>query len=80
MNNKVLVDIYSDNLTVEKETGEKSTIKKRKGKRELTSRGHVMVCRCMTICTSTAKTKFTVHVDSAGERITSGVISLPNRK
>ena len=92
MNNEVL-DIYSDDLTdaeaeslfsttkeVKEETEEKSTTKRQDEKHGLTLRGHMMACRCMTICTSTAKTKFTVHVGSAGERITSGVISLPSRK
>ena len=89
MNNEVL-DIYSPtpklNLfsalqkIAKKENEERLTTKRRNEKHELTLRGHMMACRCMTICTSTAKTKFTVHVDSAGERITSGVISLPSRK
>ena len=65
---------------VKEETEEKSTTKRQDEKHGLTLRGHMMACRCMTICTSTAKTKFTVHVGSAGERITSGVISLPSRK
>ena len=80
MNNEVL-DIYSDDLTDAEAESLFSTTKESKRRRQkknrlqkgkdekhgLTLRGHMMACRCMTICTSTAKNKFTVHVGSAGE-------------
>ena len=92
MNNEVLVNIYDDLTDSEaeslfntpkesrKETEEKLTTKRRNEKPGLTLRGHVMVCRCMTICTSTAKTKFTVLAGYAGEKTILADILLPSRK
>ena len=89
MNNEVLVDIYSDDLTdaeaeslfsTTKESKRGDRRKRRNEKHGLTLRGHVMACRCMTICISTAKTKSTARVNSAVAKIISDVISLPSRK
>ena len=93
MNNEVLVNIYSDDLTdaeteslfstqkiAKKENEERLTTKRRNEKHGLTLRGHVMACRCMTICISTAKTKSIVLASYAVEKIALVDMLLPSRK
>ena len=67
-------------LAVEEENEERLTTKRRDEKRELTSRGHVMACRCMTICTSTVKIKSIVLASYAVGKIALVDMLLPSRK
>lgn len=93
MNNEVLVNIYSDDLTdaeteslfstpkdSKKENEERLTTKRRNEKHGLTLRGHVMACHCMTICTSIVKIKSIVLASYAVGKIALVDMLLPSRK